>query len=219
MARLQDLTGKTFNYLTVLCRGKSCNNRTFWTCKCVCGNIKDVAAPHLKSGRIKSCGCLKTKLLKEHFTQHGGDGTREYSSYTAMLHRCLNESRPGYENYGGRGIKICKRWLESFSNFLEDMGERPEGTSLDRIDVDGDYCKENCRWSVRGVQSHNRRKSKGKSSKYLGVSYNKSSKKWDARITFKGTTIFLGQFESEEEAAEAYRKESERLYGDRGYNG
>jgi len=212
---LEDLTGEKFNYLEVLSKAEKRNGRTFWKCLCQCGNIKDIAAPHLKSGRTKSCGCMKKELLRDYFTIHGGDGSREYSSYTSMLHRCYNTARAGYEHYGGRGIKVCDRWLESFKNFLEDMGERPENTTLDRINNDGDYCKENCRWAIKQIQSHNRRKKPQASSKYLGVCYNKKYNKWDARITINGTTKFIGSFNNEVDAARAYDEESLKIYGDK----
>lgn len=211
---LEDLTNKKFNFLKVLSKAEKRNGKTFWECLCDCGNIKQVAAPHLKSGRIKSCGCMKVQLLKDHFTVHGGNGSREYSSYISMLHRCYNDTRVGYDNYGGRGIKICDRWLESFKNFLQDMGERPENTTLDRIDNDEGYCKENCRWSVKQVQSHNRRKKPEASSKYLGVCYNERYNKWSARITINGVTNFIGSFNNEVDAAKAYDAESLQIYGD-----
>jgi len=212
--KLEDLTRLNLEYLTVLKKAERRNGRTFWSCECICGTIKDIAAPHLKSGATKSCGCLKQKMLKDGATIHGGDGTPEYASYTAMLHRCYNKTRVGYSNYGGRGISVCSRWVESFTNFFEDMGERPVGTSIDRIDNDLGYFKENCRWSFRDIQSHNRRKSVKALSEYFGVSYDKRYSKWSARITFQGKTQFLGSFHSEKEAALAYDKRCMILYGD-----
>lgn len=122
-------------------------------CVCECGTVKDVYTSALVNGTSKSCGCLH----KEKVTTHGYNGTRTYKSYNSMKERCLNPNHQAYEFYGGRGIKICDRWLESFENFLEDMGERPVERTLDRVDNDGDYTKMNCRWATKSQQNKNKR--------------------------------------------------------------
>lgn len=123
-------------------------------CMCDCGVVDLVFTQSINNGRSKSCGC---KQYNNHIT-HGYNGTRTYKSYHSMKERCLNPNHHAYNNYGGRGIKICDRWLLSFENFLEDMGERPIERTLDRVNNDGDYMKDNCRWATNIEQANNRRK-------------------------------------------------------------
>ena len=122
-------------------------------CKSGCGEVRNVYLSALTHAKSKSCGCLH----KEVVTTHGHNGKRTYKSYHSMKQRCLNSNHHAWEFYGGRGIDICNRWLLSFENFLEDMGERPEGTSLDRIDGDKGYSKTNCRWATLSEQNKNKR--------------------------------------------------------------
>jgi len=122
-----------------------------WLCICDCGNLVITANQDLKSGNSKSCGCNKKRP-----TIHGLSNSGTMKSWENMKQRCLNPNYTKYKDYGGRGIAIDPRWL-NFSNFLSDMGERPVGMTLDRILVDGDYTKNNCRWATPKQQQNNRR--------------------------------------------------------------
>lgn len=115
------------------------------------------------SGRTKSCGCHNKAVAKARFLRHGKTKTVEHRAWQEMKRRCYHTGRPGYQNYGGRGIKVCDSWVNSFENFLRDMGPKPHASySLDRIDNDKDYCPDNCRWADRQTQSRNQRRHKGK---------------------------------------------------------
>lgn len=122
--------------------------------KCYCGNEFVASHYDINRGGVKSCGCL----LKQNGYKHGYSKTKLYGTWSDMKKRCYDKNTNNYHDYGGRGIVVCDRWLESFKNFLEDMGEKPgKEYSIDRIDVDGDYCLENCRWATVDVQNRNRR--------------------------------------------------------------
>ena len=166
----QDLTGKTFGRLTVLrSEGKGKNGKYLWLCRCSCGNTKVTDTGQLNSGCTQSCGCLKHDLLVEKNLSHGLANTPIYNVWATMKQRCLNSSEKRFKDYGGRGIKVCERWLK-FENFIQDMGERPEKLELDRINNDGNYEPDNCRWVTRSENLKNRRSHKlNKAPSYLAM--------------------------------------------------
>ncbi len=127
----------------------------FWLCRCICGNKEVHSGARLRAGRIKR-GCIHC-AGKTHGKQ-GKGCSQTYNSWRGMRGRCLDPSHIGYKYYGGKGIKICKRWVNSFPNFLKDMGERPKGKTLDRRKSNGHYSKKNCRWADRKTQARAARK-------------------------------------------------------------
>lgn len=159
MGLLVDLVGKRFGRLTVQERASDRNGRVVWLCKCLCGSDKEVAASALKSKLTRSCGCLKreTGPLNVGRKAHGKTKTPEHNSWWSMICRCRYPNSASYMNYGGRGIKVCEEWKD-FERFLKDMGPRPAGTTLDRIDPDGDYELRNCRWATVKDQNNNLRR-------------------------------------------------------------
>lgn len=164
-----DITGQKFGKLTVIKFNKIVNHNPHWLCKCNCGNIKSVQRGCLISGQTRSCGCLR----KERKLTLGGKHASLYRVWHGMKQRCNNKQCYQYKDWGGRGIKICTRWL-NFENFYNDVGDKPKELSLDRIDNDGNYCKENCRWATRKDQQRNTRNN------YL--------------ITYKGKTKCLAEW-------------------------
>ena len=160
-----DLTGQKFGRLVVVgdSEKRSARGHVLWSCHCDCGNDVVVRADNLLKGGTKSCGCYQKEMgiLHGKVIKHGHSAkatrSRTYVTWQTMKARCLNEKSTSYKNYGGRGITVCDRWLHSFENFLEDMGVRPDDTSIDRINNDGNYEKGNCRWATAKEQAYNRR--------------------------------------------------------------
>ena len=135
----------------------------FQSCRCDCGTIQFVAHSKLRNGHSRSCGCLQAEVTTNRSLKHGhkrrSAETKSYRAWNNMLNRCTNPNVKSFPDYGGRGITICERWLK-FENFLEDMGPSPEGLSIDRLDNDIGYSKENCAWRTSLDQARNRRKRK-----------------------------------------------------------
>lgn len=185
-ARPLDLTGQRYGRLTaVKDTGLKKNTNAVWIFLCDCGNQIERPSGSVRSGKTSSCGCLRSEQKSKHMkanagvynserATHGMTGTPTFVSWDAMRQRCLNPNHKSFEDYGGRGILVCERWLDSFENFLEDMGERPQDTTLDRKDTNGNYEPGNCRWATSKTQSNNKR-----SSRYITfMGLTKTLKEW-----------------------------------------
>lgn len=208
MKQVIDLTGKTFGKLTVLhlsddyIRGKA-----RWLCRCECGQTTVAFACNIVHGHTTSCGCHKKENYKTMNLTHGATAgkmkrkneyPRSYKIWVNMRQRCNNQAQAAFKDYGARGITICKRWND-YANFAADMGEPPPGTSLDRIDNDGQYSIENCRWATKVEQARNKRSAKlitynsetrslAEWAEYLGISrgalHNRLFRGWDLERVF-----------------------------------
>lgn len=191
MGVIKNLEGQVFGKLTVLSFAGLKNKRiSQWMCKCECGNYTTVVGAWLTSDNTTSCGCFKIQRIKETKTIHGHNTreltTPEYAAWYSLKQRCTNKNSRNYKNYAGRGIKVCSRWIDSFENFLADMGCRPSDKhSIDRINNNGDYEPENCRWATKKQQANNVRDNK--IIEYKGIS--KTLSEWHDELGFNYATV------------------------------
>lgn len=161
-----DLTGAQFGRLLVVSRSptrRGKEKRIAWECLCACGKHCLVTTNQLRQGATSSCGCLReytnNAIRGVHGNARKSRTTAEYRAWSGMKRRCYNPNNSQYKHYGGRGITVCPRWVNNFSHFLEDIGKKAPGTSLDRIDNNGNYEPANCRWATAVMQNRNRRTS------------------------------------------------------------
>jgi hypothetical protein len=174
---LSDLSGQTFGRLKVERRSDaSIDAHASWECTCVCGNTITVVSRALKARQTVSCGCYRADRCGDMARTHGRCKTPEFRSWSSMITRCYNRKTPGWKNYGGRGIRVCRRWRgrKGFSRFLKDMGQRSPGLTLDRKRFNGNYTPKNCRWATSLTQVRNRRTNR--------------------RITFGGQTLTVQEW-------------------------
>lgn len=201
------MIGERFNRLVVIEKVEKKYGKWIVKVKCDCGSIKKVYLYDIQRGKVKSCGCLNQELRIKRATSHGMKGTKIYTTWKNIRNRCHNKNNPQYHNYGGRGIKICERW-NNFQNFYDDMGDIPEGKSIDRIDNDGDYSPDNCKWSTYQEQAENKGKYRNSKTGITGVTITHQGF-YRSYIDIKGKRYFLYHGDNLEQAINA-RKEAER---------
>lgn len=154
----RDLTGQIFGRLFVLEFKYHRKGKSYWLCRCECKREVTVSGGNLRSGHTQSCGCFRNEQTSQRRRTHGKTLSREYNIWCAMLQRCHNPRSAAFADYGGRGIRVCPRWHESFENFLADMGKAPTGRhTLDRADNQQGYSPDNCRWATLKTQGRNKR--------------------------------------------------------------
>lgn len=210
MSKKLNIINKKYNHLLVLEEVQphiqpSGTKMRKYKCQCDCGKIIEVAQPSITRGLTKSCGCHRIK--------HNMTDTKEYQVWRDMKQRCLNTNHPSYKNYGGRGIKICQQWIDSFETFLKDVGTAPyKKSTLDRINNQADYTPDNIRWTDYTVQNINKRLQKRNKTGCPGVyKHGQCNNKWTAYININKKHTYLGIFDTKEEAVQA-RKDAEQMH-------
>ena len=207
------MIGKVFGRLTVLKEGgRRKNGSIIWKCQCFCGTIINIRGDHLRDGNTKSCGCLHIERIKELFTKHGMSETQTYAVWQHIIQRCNNSKDANYPNYGGRGITVCKRWLK-FENFFKDMGENPEGLTIERKNNELGYFKDNCCWDTYTAQRRNQRINSRNKTGINGVHFNKRDKRYCVQIGVNHKIHHIGHFTTLEQATEARQQAEQKYWG------
>lgn len=200
MPKKIDLTGQRFGRLLVLNEARRDKHESvLWQCQCDCGNLSTVSGASLRAKNSVSCGCYRreaaSKANSTHRQSRVGKVSPTYKVWLQMRQRCYNPNSPRYKNYGGQGIAICKRW-QDFENFHFDMGDKPQGLSIEREDNSDGYKPSNCKWATDQEQMHNKRA--------RGYCWNKQKGKWRAYIKINSKKIHLGNYDNEKDARQAY---------------
>lgn len=209
-----DYIGKKFGRWTVVGAANVKGYDTHVHCVCECGNQGVVRLCDLKRGHSKSCGCFAKKATTQRNLKHNLSNTRLFRIWAHMRARCYKKTDAAFEDYGGRGIAVCKEWKDSFQAFYDwamANGYADELT-LDRKDNDGDYAPDNCRWATKEQQAQNKRAAKSNVSGVRGVNWRADNQKWRSFIGFNGTRINLGDFDTIEEAATIRRKAEQEYW-------
>jgi len=212
VAKKLDLRNKVFDQLEVMEFLFYKNNNAYWICRCSCGNFVKRRANLLVFNKYHSCGCV-TKSKKQ---THGLWDHKLYPFWNTMTQRCYNPNQKAYINYGGRGIQVCDEWkgASGLLNFIKDMENGYEKhLELDRIDVNGNYCKENCRWADYSMQGFNKRLPSNNKSGKTGVCWLESKSAWHAYIYKNNKKIDLGYFISLDDAIVARKGAELQYYG------
>lgn len=189
MYLVKDITGMRFGRWSVVSFSHTRKKSAWWNCVCDCGTRRAVCGSSMRMGRTQSCGCYHretARRLGESSATHKMTKSSEYRSWTAMKNRCLNRNQPSYKYYGEKGIKVCDRWINSFENFLKDMGFKPTPEhTIERQDNSKGYEPSNCRWATRAEQSLNTT-----SSRLLTFNdETKTSAEWSREVGIKNSTI------------------------------
>jgi hypothetical protein len=211
MSKKLKMIGQRFDRLIVVAiAGRNKWNKLLWWCECDCGEYLIVVGDNLKNRDTKSCGCLKRELAGKHVFKHGQSNTKIYKVWANIINRCHNYSHIGFNDYGGRGITICKRWLK-FENFIADMGPKPTPKhAINRINNNANYEPNNCEWILPKINNRNKRKYKNNTTGCNGVCWNKINKTYMAQIN----KIYLGSFKNLPDAIIARKTAEVKYWGE-----